>query len=641
MAKTSDALGVSRRGLLMAGGAAVGVLATTGGMPAQAATRRVTQQVAVRWTYDPTSQVTTVAKFRARQVLARFSGRAVFLRRGSGEWTRIPYVWNRRRRALVYSRSLHLRLLGGTGAAQPAPPRADPAPQPTPAATDSPPVDAAPPSGSAPPADAPHAPPTGAWASVTPYVAVDAARHLLNRVGYGPTPGDVADIRDMGVVAWVDQQLAPDDLADPLCDRVLSRLPDQSEEIWHVRDLLDNGRRSGWEQQLSVLTAFTVRALWSKRQLLTVLEDFWGNHFNVTCPGDNISDSRAHYAWTIRRHALGRFADLLTAVTRHPAMLTYLNNRDSDDEHPNENHGRELLELHTAGLDSGYSEGEVLDSARILTGLSVDWESGEYRYKPWRHWVGDVAVLGFTHANRTEGGGEQVALAYLDHLAHLPATARRIAGKLARRFVSDDPPAALVDRLAQTYLVNDTRIAPVLRELLLSDEFAAAMGAKTRRPFEHVVSVARQLGLAPAAEGTDGPTGLLWLAEDGGHNPFGAPFPTGYPDVTAAWLSTSSVLSRWNSTLNLTAGWWPSDFERPALRTHLLGATLPATHGDLVDRLASVLFVAPLLPTHRAAALAFLGKAAGDVVRQNSAAVNWRLPYLVALLLDSPYQALR
>lgn len=643
---------LSRRGFLATGSVAAAV---AGVVPAQAGainTRKVTQQVAIKWKYDAAKKHTTVIRFRSRQVTARFAGQVVSLRSRSGEWVQVPYVWSRRKKALVYSRALHLRLLAagtpaGTvpGGARPPDPATAPGNN-APVPADAAPAPTAPPT-TAPPAAAPAGPPEAvpadpvAWGTVTPYLLADGAQHVLRRAGFGPTSSELQLVRSMGVAAWVDQQLNPSAIDDSACDAVLGRLPDQSEPIWHVRDMIRTDRRSGWEQQLSVLSGFAVRALWSKRQLLTVMEDLWGNHFNVTCPGDNIEESRAHYAWTIRKHALGRFADLLSAVTKHPSMLTYLNNRDSDDQHPNENHGRELLELHTVGLEAGYSEAQVLDSARILTGLSVEWESGEYKYKPWLHWTGSVRVLSFSHPNPTEDGGETVADAYLDHLAHHPATAQRIAFKLARRFVSDDPPAALVTRLAQLYTDSDTRIAPVLRALFASPEFAASIGAKTWRPFEQVVSVARLLGLKPDAAGVDGPEGLVWLAEDAGHNPFGAPFPTGFVDVTGAWQSTSSVLQKWNSTLNVSAGWWPTAFDRPTLRNHLIGAALPANHGALVDAVSRSLFERTLADTHRAAALSFLGKAAGDVVRADSAAITWRLPYLVALLLDSPYQAMR
>ena len=264
--------------------------------------------------------------------------------------------------------------------------------------------------------------------SNNPYLPADLARHVLRRAGYGVSRAALVDVEQSGGPdGWLDQQLHPDGIDDSGCQAILARLPDQAEPIWEVRDAIRNGDREGWRQLTGVHTGHIIRAAWSRRQLLTVLEEFWANHFNVTVPGDDIDDSRAHYQYVIRQHSLGRFEDLLIAASLHPSMLTYLNNRDSDAEHPNENQGRELLELHTVGIEAGYDEQDVLDSARILTGLSVDHESGEYEYKPWRHWVGAVRVLEFTDANPTRTGGESVARAYLRYLAHHPATAHRIA----------------------------------------------------------------------------------------------------------------------------------------------------------------------------------------------------------------------
>ena len=358
-------------------------------------------------------------------------------------------------------------------------------------------------------------------------------------------------------------------------------------------------------------------------------------------PSDDIDESRAHYQYTIRRNSLGRFEDLLVAASMHPSMLTYLNNRDSDAEHPNENQGRELLELHTVGIDAGYDEDDVLDSARILTGLSVDRESGEYEFKPWRHWVGPVRVLEFSDPNPTRAGGETVARAYLRYLAYHPATAQRIALKLARRFVSDTPPDALIQELAGVYLAQDTAIAPVLRRLFDSGAFRASVGAKTVRPFESMIATLRVLGVGPEDSGIDAATSLVWMSESLGQSPFGAPYPTGWADVAAAWSSTAVTLNRWNNTRNLTSGWWPSELTRPALRDRVLPATLPATHGEAVDAIATALFGIPLADEHRQAVLAFVGKAADAALRSNSALVTWRLAEVVSLMLDSPYHHYR
>jgi uncharacterized protein (DUF1800 family) len=445
----------------------------------------------------------------------------------------------------------------------------------------------------------------------------------------------------MGYAAWLEHQLTPSSIDDSACDAILARLPDQSRAIWRVRYAIDNGTISGWDQFNSVLQDLTVRALWSKRQLLTVMEDFWGNHFNVTIYHDGTDESRAHYAWTIRTHAFGKFSDLLLAITKHPAMLTYLNNRESTAEHPNENQGRELLELHTVGVDAGYGESGVLDAARILTGIGVDSDSGEFAYQPWNHWVGAVKVLGFAHPNATDTGGDAVTNALVAYLAHHPATAHRIARKLATRFVSDTPSDALVAMLAGVYLKNDTNITMVLRALFSSAEFANSIGAKVARPYEHVIATARLMGIGPAVDNLDAPLQLVYMADDAGHNPFGQPFPTGQADTADAWESTATTLVRWNNVINVVSNWYPSDVVRPPLVSAAIGASLPASHGALVDQVATNLFGRVLAPEHKAAVLAFLGVADTKPVSSSSAAASYGLNSFVSVLLDSPYMTLR
>jgi hypothetical protein len=235
-----------------------------------------------------------------------------------------------------------------------------------------------------------------------------------------------------------------------------------------------------------------------------------------------------------------------------------------------------------------------------------------------------------------------VAQRYLDHLAHHPATAHRLATKLARHFVSDNPSAGLVNTLAAVYLANGTAIAPVLRTIFASAEFAAATGLKVRRPFEHIVASVRLLGLGPdAAAGTDGIAALVYQADDAGNAPFGWGPPDGYPDWAGAWSSTAVTLTRWNHTLDLVAGWWPDRLVRPQLGAFLWGSTPPTTHGALVDTVVTRLFGWSLRADHRAALLAFLGVAATEPVTSSSGAVTWQLPYWVASLLDSPYHLYR
>ena len=631
---------LSRRGVI-AGSAAVATtaaLSVVGAAPAEAAAkalppiRKVVQYRPVKWKYNPATRITTTVTYKKVVILAKFSGSKVFVKNAKGAWVRIPYAWSAKKGGLVYSRYLALQL---AAAAHPVPPPALKAPPaPTPAAPPAPPAPPPPPLGSVVVAPA-------AFASWTTYQNTDWARHLLRRAGYGPTPGDLATVRALGYAGWVEQQLNPGTIDDSACDAIVGRLPAQSKSIWRVKFAIDSGDLNSYDQHQNVLRDFASRALWSRRQLLTVMEDFWGNHFNVTSFHDGTAESRAHYAYTIRTRAFGRFADLLLAISKHSAMLTYLNNRESTALHPNENQGRELLELHSVGIGAGYGETGVLNSARILTGLGVDSDSGEYAFQPWNHWVGPVSVLGFSHPNSTDDGGEAVANAYIDYLAHHPATAQRIARKLAVRFVSDTPSDALVSSLAQVYLDNDTAITPVLRALFSSAEFAYAIGAKVARPFEHLISVARLMGVGPAVDNLDAPLQLVYQADNAGHAPFGQPFPTGQPDTADMWESTATTIARWNNAMSMVAGWYPSDVVRPTLLAATVGSTLPATHGALVDLVATNLFGAPLSATHKAAMLAFLGVADTKTVSSNSAAVTYSLSSFVAVLMDSPYQTLR
>jgi uncharacterized protein (DUF1800 family) len=468
----------------------------------------------------------------------------------------------------------------------------------------------------------------------------DRVLHLLRRTTYGLTPALVAEASRLGRTRWLETQLAPALVADAPGDGVAARFPLLALPTPEVRRRSDAGTLNTWDVMVSLGQAAIGRAIWSRRQLLEVMVDFWSNHFNVTCPSDNVADCRHTLdADVVRPLAFGRFADLLAGVATHPAMLRYLDNISSTKAAPNENLGRELLELHTVGVGAGYTERDVLDSARILTGLSVDWTTGVALYRPRSHWTGAVRVLDFAHANMSSDGTGVVA-AYLDHLAHHPATARRLAAKLAVRFVADDPPAGLVERLAATYLANDTAIAPVLRQLFTAPEFFAASDAKIRRPFETVVATVRALGFGPAAKGTAELQGLYWALASQGHQPYTWPQPDGYPDRAAAWTSSAGTLARWNTTLGITAGWWPKGFSSTSLRA-LVPRRRPATHGALVAALGQRLLQRPLPPAHVAAVCQFLGVSTRTPLRADSAALGWRLPYVVALVLDGPTHLLR
>jgi uncharacterized protein (DUF1800 family) len=465
----------------------------------------------------------------------------------------------------------------------------------------------------------------------------DPIAHLLRRATYGPTPASLAEATRLGVSGWLDKQLNPSAIADADCDALLARLPMANADVTTVRATLAKNSYDGFKQ---LGQATVARAVWSNRQLFETAVGFWANHLHVASPSGAVWDSRGDYDKNVtRKYALGTFADMLKASARHPAMLTYLDNRSSTKAHPNENYARELMELHTVGMI--YTEADVQAAAKLLTGMTVSSSTGLYTYNTAAHATGPVSILGFSHANATAAGGESAALAFLDHLARHPATAQRIATKLCVRFVADDAPATLVDKLAKVYLDNGTAIVPVLRALFTSPEFAASVGQKVRTPFEDLAATVRTLGLAPEKSGTTALAALYNEMVEVGNAPLRWAPPNGYPDVAAAWASPSAFLMRCNNHLNLAAGWYPSQLVRPANMLTALVPVLPATYGGLVDALAKRLIGTTLPAAHTAAVTAIAGKTPASVLTSTDKNATGSLPYLIALVLDSPTFQLR
>jgi uncharacterized protein (DUF1800 family) len=420
---------------------------------------------------------------------------------------------------------------------------------------------------------------------------------------------------------------------------IATRFPELS---WTIPQALAKVKdQQHWEFMISVSMATIARAVWSKRQLFEVMCEFWSNHLNVTAPTDSAVWSGRHdYDRTvIRAHALGRFEDMLVASAQHPAMLHYLNNAESTKDEPNENYGRELLELHTLGLDAGYTELDMVNSTLIMTGFTVNPGTGKFEYNPAYHFTGDVQVMSFTDTN-VSPDGQAVGVSYLQYLANHPATAHHIAHKLCVRFVSDDPDPTLVDDLAQVYLDSGTAMAPVLKQLFLSTAFQDSVGRKMRRPFEDIVATMRILGYQPERRGVSGMRSLYWICEEVGHAPLGWDMPNGYPDDAVSWLSAGTTLNRWNRHLSLAAHWFPKPLRRPELRT-LLPHRLPSTYGEMVDDLAKRLVFRTLSKEHKHVVLTFLGKKSGDRFTSRDAAANYQMAPAAAIILDSPYHGVR
>ncbi len=396
--------------------------------------------------------------------------------------------------------------------------------------------------------------------AVNPYRATAVppayALHLMNRLGCGWSVETWAQMRAAGgPTAWFDQQLEPWTVPEHPKVGYLDRWFPALFETPAVK-FTKSKVGYAYAEQLSSWTM--LRRIHSRRQVLETMVDFWSNHLHVGAVGGTAWTQRVGYDQTIRQHALGRFEDLLVACTLHPAMLMYLDNFRSVKDAPNENHGRELLELHTVGRTSGYTEQMVRDSAVILSGWRVDFRATwEQRYNPRQHTTGPVQVLGFTHPNPVSDA-RQLTVDYLRYLAGHPATARTIATKLVIRFVGDYPSAALVDKLADTYLAHGTAIAPVLRQLVASPEFQASAGQKYRTPVDDLVATARALRVR-ARKPTGNRSFALQISRlHGGLPLFQWPRPDGAPERNADWASAARMLSSFRMHWDLASGTRPS-----------------------------------------------------------------------------------
>ncbi len=423
--------------------------------------------------------------------------------------------------------------------------------------------------------------------------------HVLNRLGYGPRPGDLERVKQIGLAAYVDRQLDPGRIPDDRLEASMQAFPAltmsvpellrsypepdpkllakaqsgemSQQEIRQMAPLERRPARIAVELQAAKLT----RAVLSERQLQEVMVDFWFNHFNVDARKGAVKWMIADYEQTaIRPRALGKFRDLLLATAQHPAMLFYLDNWMSTKADLvvragpqrgrqmglNENYAREIMELHTLGVDGGYTQKDVIDVARAFTGWSIDRprEHGTSVFRLAAHDQGEKHILGHV---LPPGGGEQDGVRVIEILSRHPSTARFIATKLARRFVSDDPPPALVARAAKTFRDTDGDIRKVMVTLISSPEFFSreAYRAKIKTPLEIVASSVRALDgelAPPAAAGAPPPGGGFALAQQVGK--LGEPLyqqqpPTGYPDVAEAWVNTGALLNRMNFALGLTA----------------------------------------------------------------------------------------
>ena len=460
---------------------------------------------------------------------------------------------------------------------------------------------------------------------ITELTEDEATLHALNRLAYGPRPGDVERVKQMGLEKWIDLQLHPEKIDDSAAEarleqypairmsteQLLARFPNpgqQAKQQGLTRAQFQQQQRQnqaqGQEGQeaknapreivLELSEAKVTRAVYSERQLQEVLADFWFNHFNVFVgKGPERWFLPSYERDVIRPHTLGKFHDLLKATAKSPAMLFYLDNWLSVDpkgfaEHQaelqarrqrfmylfggdpqammrmrqngnqqqqnqrrglNENYGRELMELHTLGVDGGYTQQDVTQAALALTGwtMTAPRKDPEFKFEDRFHGTEPKVVMGKTiHAGGMKDGEE-----LLDLLVAHPSTARFISTKLARRFVADEPPPALVVRMAETFTRTNGDIREVMRTMIYSPEFwsRAAYRAKIKTPFELVVSALRATG----ADMSEAAPGVRWTAQIG-EPLYGCQPPTGYKDTAETWVNSGALLNRMNFSILLATG---------------------------------------------------------------------------------------
>ncbi len=413
---------------------------------------------------------------------------------------------------------------------------------------------------------------------------IDDASHVLNRLTFGSRPGQHAEVTALGARAFIARQLDPDSIDDSRIDARSRRF--EALNVWPLGELLEYDSR----ELLDQLTRKKIlRACHSQRQLQEVMVDFWSDHFNIDpSKGDSKWLKPADDREVIRAHALGSFPALLKASALSPSMLWYLdgrvNRRAHEAERPNENYARELLELHSLGVHGGYSQHDVMEVARGLTGWTVRERAsarfavGKVEFRPDLHDDGPKTVLGI-EIPAGLGAGDLDRI--IGIVAAHPSTARYLAEKLCRRFIDDTPPAAAISTVAEAFLKSGGEIRPTLAALFETPAFWASRGGKIKRPFHFVVSALR----ATAARTDAGPAlqdHLLRL----GHAPFQFPTPDGYPEEARPWMAT--LLWRWKFAIDLAQRAIPGTSLAPekllraaggetALAAHFLGrAATPA-----------------------------------------------------------------
>ncbi len=452
---------------------------------------------------------------------------------------------------------------------------------------------------------------------------LDHAAHIYQRLAFGPRPGDVEKLAAGGQKAihqWIEEQLHPEKFNDPQVELRLSRLKSihmSMEQLKENYDYLNElAKKAGINPDLfnkdenvrkefrkktgddhllekveeELVSARLIRAVEGHHQLEEVLFDFWYNHFNVDLTkGQDRWLVTPYEKDALRPHLFGKFKDLLKATAKHPAMLFYLDNHLNKRDGVNENYAREIMELHTLGVDGGYTQKDVTEAARILTGWSVDdFSDPSFKFKEKVHDRGEKKILGHTFpADR----GEEEVEEFFDLIASHPATAHHISLKLCQFFIRDNPPEELVKKVAQKFKESDGDLRAMYATIFNSREFwnAENREAKIKSPFFYVVSAIR-------ANGGE----VDFKSEVGRYlNELGEPLyrcapPTGYSDKINAWVNPGSLVLRINFGLKLAANRVEGVFVQLPHFDHV-----PKTPLELVHQIAARLIHSPLSETSK------------------------------------------
>ncbi|MBL8134030.1 MAG: DUF1800 domain-containing protein [Anaerolineae bacterium] len=455
---------------------------------------------------------------------------------------------------------------------------------------------------------------------------VDAAAHAINRLTYGVTPDLYMQMQRTSPEAFIAQQLDPFAIDDSEAEARLNPWKDILSQTGGA--LFAEYEDMRGQVGAALIGGVAARALYSQRQLYERMVYFFSNHFHIFIEKGptlflKVDDDRE----TIRPNAMTTFRQILGASAKSPAMLVYLDNAQNNRRAPNENYARELLELHTLGVNGGYSEEDVKEVARAFTGWSVRGprEGGDtfaYFFRRTFHDDDAKTILGVT---LPAGGGESDGDRVLDLLAAHPSTARFVGEKLARRFVSDDPPAALVSRLADAFLASGGDVTTLLRTLFAAPEFWSAP-PKLKQPLEAVISMLRAL-----AFDLDNPRqfvrGLHGLLAAMGQVPFAWPAPNGYPDVAGHWRD--GLINRWNTALLASVGGMPGGQAAPTRLLLLLEENaVPLETDAVLDFLGRYLLGRPLTSDEHAIVM--------DFARNAGTPTETQIVLGLALLLASP-----